>query len=288
VDSAGAGAFRGGVSGENAITPYGTDQINLVASTLTSNHTSSAGLAGGYPGGGSQVLLKRDTRSVEAMLQDRHVPGQWDEVAGDEIVLAPKEAIVLRAGDVFNGVPPGGGGFRDPLERDPELVGLDVRDGYFRRERAQEVFGVVLDPVTSAVEVKATERERLARLTARVKSAGRYAFPKSVRKDWNLKDTRRRFGETLRIDRGKFVCARCDEPLADTGSNVKESLPTDTQELTAAGPWVARRWGGVSPDFHLVEYLCPGCGYCIDRTQRRKSEQGPWNDYRLNDMSEQR
>ena len=84
------------------------------------------------------------------------------------------------------------------------------------------------------------------------------------------------------------MCARCDEQLADIGSNVKELLPTDTQELTAAGPWVARRWGGVSPDFHLVEYLCPGCGYCIDRTQRRKSEQGPWNDYRLNDLSEQR
>jgi N-methylhydantoinase B len=283
VDSAGAGMFRGGVSGENAITPYGTDQINLVASTLSSNHTSSAGLAGGYPGGGSQVLLKRETNSVEEMIRRRHVPARWDDIAGAEAVLAPKEAIVLRAGDVFNGVPPGGGGFLDPLEREPKSVARDVRDGYFTREHAQQVFGVVLDPETLKLDIAATDSERMARLTARIRAGGRQAAPKPVRAAWSDDDGRRRFGDTLRIDRDKFVCARCDEPVADVGSNPKDSLPHQTQELVVAGPWVARRWGGTSPDFMLVEYFCPGCGYCIDRVQRRKTETTAWTDYRLDD-----
>jgi N-methylhydantoinase B len=285
IDSAGAGTYRGGVSGENAITPYGVDQINLVASTLSSNHSSSAGLAGGYPGGGSQVLLKRGTGSVEAMTRDRLVPRSWEEVPGEEIVLPPKQAIVLRAGDVFNGVPPGGGGFLDPLERAPESVERDIRDGYFTAQRAYDVFGVVIDPKTSNLDLKASEQERLSRRTGRVQSAGRYNSPKPVKPDWAGDDPRPRFGETLRVDRDGFVCARCDEPIAASDSNPKESLPTITQELSAAGPWVARRWDGFSPDFHLIEYFCPGCGYCIDRTQRRKNEHKPWNDYQLSELS---
>jgi hypothetical protein len=158
-----------------------------------------------------------------------------------------------------------------------------VRDGYFTREHAQQVFGVVLDPETLKLDIAATDSERMARLTARIRAGGRQAAPKPVRAAWSDDDGRRRFGDTLRIDRDKFVCARCDEPVADVGSNPKDSLPHQTQELVVAGPWVARRWGGTSPDFMLVEYFCPGCGYCIDRVQRRKTETTAWTDYRLDD-----
>jgi N-methylhydantoinase B len=37
-----------------------------------------------------------------------------------------------------------GGGFGDPLERDPERVAADVREGFVMTGRAQEVYGVVL------------------------------------------------------------------------------------------------------------------------------------------------
>ena len=39
---------------------------------------------------------------------------------------------------------PGGGGFYSPLERDPELVRQDVRDGYVSVEAARTEYGVVL------------------------------------------------------------------------------------------------------------------------------------------------
>jgi N-methylhydantoinase B len=42
----------------------------------------------------------------------------------------------------------GGGGWGDPLERDPELVLSDVRDGYVTVEAARERYGVVVDPET--------------------------------------------------------------------------------------------------------------------------------------------
>lgn len=41
---------------------------------------------------------------------------------------------------------PGGGGWGDPLERDPRLVREDVLDEYLSIEGARRDYGVVLDP----------------------------------------------------------------------------------------------------------------------------------------------
>jgi N-methylhydantoinase B len=39
---------------------------------------------------------------------------------------------------------PGGGGFGDPLDRDPQAVLLDVREGYVSPQAADIAYGVVL------------------------------------------------------------------------------------------------------------------------------------------------
>jgi N-methylhydantoinase B len=63
----------------------------------------------------------------------------------------------------------GGGGFGDPLERDPEHVKRDVRDGYVTIEGAARDYGVVVtgdpedDPENLVVDVQATERLRAGR-----------------------------------------------------------------------------------------------------------------------------
>jgi N-methylhydantoinase B len=49
------------------------------------------------------------------------------------------------AGDVVVMRSAGGGGYGDPLERDPERVRADVAAGYVSRERARDGYGVVLD-----------------------------------------------------------------------------------------------------------------------------------------------
>jgi len=40
----------------------------------------------------------------------------------------------------------GGGGYGDPLERDPERVAVDVAEGYVSPEAAHQLYGVVLRP----------------------------------------------------------------------------------------------------------------------------------------------
>ena len=45
----------------------------------------------------------------------------------------------------------GGGGFGNPLERDPEQVLADVRAGYVSVEAAQNEYGVVLHVVDGSI-----------------------------------------------------------------------------------------------------------------------------------------
>ena len=74
----------------------------------------------------------------------------------------PKATVYVDGGvDIVMGLP-GGGGFYDPLERDPEAVRADVRDELVSPERALEDYGVVLDAAFN-VDTDATERTRAAR-----------------------------------------------------------------------------------------------------------------------------
>jgi N-methylhydantoinase B len=60
----------------------------------------------------------------------------------------------------------GGGGYGNPLERDPALVATDVLDGYVSYARARADYGVIVDPASGVVDGPATERERGARPSA--------------------------------------------------------------------------------------------------------------------------
>jgi N-methylhydantoinase B len=54
---------------------------------------------------------------------------------------------------------PGGGGFGDPRERDPELVAADVADGLISRDQAARDYGVALT-AEGRVDSAATARLR--------------------------------------------------------------------------------------------------------------------------------
>jgi N-methylhydantoinase B len=75
--------------------------------------------------------------------------------------------VPIGSGDVFSRPTAGGGGFGDPLERDPALVLEDVADDYVSIERAAKDYGVVLTVVDAeicayAVDKAATEAMRKA------------------------------------------------------------------------------------------------------------------------------
>ena len=68
--------------------------------------------------------------------------------------------LSLESDDVVSYETPGGGGYGDPLKRDPEAVLSDVIDEKVSVERAREVYGVVVDVSTRSVDVQATNAQR--------------------------------------------------------------------------------------------------------------------------------
>ena len=74
--------------------------------------------------------------------------------------------VEIDAGHALESYSTGGGGFGNPLDRDPELVRHDVRRGWVSVDKARETYGVVLDlePELLAVDYLATERLRNKRV----------------------------------------------------------------------------------------------------------------------------
>jgi N-methylhydantoinase B len=134
----------------------------------------SAG-AGAYRGGLAlrrDLELRADCSF--ARYADRHVFRPWgiaggqDGVAGEFILnpgtdreqrLPSKGLSQLTAGDVISLRMPGAGGYGDPLARDAELVARDVRQGKVSREAATASYGVVLN-VEGSVDQEETRRRR--------------------------------------------------------------------------------------------------------------------------------
>jgi N-methylhydantoinase B len=141
-DSCGAGKYRGG---------FGLDMRvrNLVEGKWNFEQTRRGkcppwGVWGGTPGEAGAYLLRLPGEKAFKPMGGAHIP-----------VPIGAEAIV-RTG--------GGGGWGDPLRRDPERVRADVAEGLISARMARERYGVVLDG-SAAIDARRTTalRAKLAR-----------------------------------------------------------------------------------------------------------------------------
>lgn len=73
--------------------------------------------------------------------------------------LEPFGNVSLLEGETIISISCGGGGYGDPLERKVEKVALDVAEGWVSRERALNVYGVVLTD-DGGVDTSASEEQR--------------------------------------------------------------------------------------------------------------------------------
>jgi N-methylhydantoinase B len=141
IDSGGPGKWRGGV-GMHTI--YRLDGEKTIVSTWGDGVAEEArafGLFGGMRGSINRLEIQTPDGAVR--------------VANAKDFFGP-----LPQGSVYQQWIGGGGGYGNPLERPVETVREDVRNGYVSIESAARDYGVVLDPVTLAVDEAATARRR--------------------------------------------------------------------------------------------------------------------------------
>ena len=87
-------------------------------------------------------------------------PGTKSKFLINDVPKDPGALNFASPGDIITFYNPGGGGYGDPLERDPEMVDSDVINGYVSLEKAREDYGVVIDPKTMKLDLKATQELR--------------------------------------------------------------------------------------------------------------------------------
>ena len=158
--SAGPGKFRGGAGGESALTVHNAPEgkIKGVALGVAGLRNSGQGLFGGYPGAPSLLMLLEDT-NVERAFAEGNAPGNLEELSGNRRLL-PYCEFDLRGNDVLYMRMSSGGGYGDPLEREPQAILRDVEDGIISLEDAASVYGVVMNEKDSLIDISATERVR--------------------------------------------------------------------------------------------------------------------------------
>ena len=122
----------------------------------------AGGYGGGYPGGGGEQSILRETDVRVALAQ-----GAPLQARDTELLELTAQGLVIRAGDVFRQRIAGGGGYGDPLLRDPEAVAADLRDGYITALGAHDAYGVRVDD-DGAVDEAATRELRRALRAARL------------------------------------------------------------------------------------------------------------------------
>ena len=159
-DGAGPGRYRGGVGAETALTVYDAPEggIKGVALGVAGLRNSGQGIFGGLSGAPSLLVLKEGTAVWDTIRGKRH-PVDVEAMGGTSEML-PYCDFDLRTDDVLYMRMASGGGYGDPLDRDPEAVLRDVVDGIVSVEAARDIYGVALEQTGTRVDVAATEELR--------------------------------------------------------------------------------------------------------------------------------
>ncbi|MBC8453399.1 MAG: hydantoinase B/oxoprolinase family protein, partial [Chloroflexi bacterium] len=139
-DSEGPGKFRGGL-GMRRDYHFPDDPATF---TVLSDRDIQGpqGIFGGLAGRKAYYILN---------------PDDPDQQASE---LTSKCVVELKPGDTVSFQTPGGGGYGPPTERDPNAVLKDVIGGKINHQRASDLYGVVIDPQTNAIDENATAEAR--------------------------------------------------------------------------------------------------------------------------------
>ncbi|MBI4528253.1 MAG: hydantoinase B/oxoprolinase family protein [Deltaproteobacteria bacterium] len=160
VDGGGAGKFRGGAGAETAHILHKAPEgkITGVAYGVTGSGNSGQGIFGGWAGAPSVLTLWEDT-NVERLIAANKAPVNMAEINGRARELGCCD-FELTKNDVLYMRVAMGGGYGDPLERAPDAVLKDIRDGLVSREAAYAIYGVALTDGGQQVDLEATEERR--------------------------------------------------------------------------------------------------------------------------------
>jgi len=182
-DAQGFGKYRGGMGYEIAVAARGTPLWGFATVSSGSKFPAIPGLFGGY---GCPTYPLAKIRGVNVFEQMEEAPETWsfdyETLMNSRPFAGARYSThhmgmgfeLAEEGEVYMICQGAGGGYGDVLERDPEAVMADVEAGYLTSEAAREIYFVVHDPATLAVDTAGTEAARAAERQARLRRGRPY------------------------------------------------------------------------------------------------------------------
>jgi N-methylhydantoinase B len=183
------------------------------------------------------------------------------EVTGTpELLQLRQENFIQHPTDVYAVRWTGGGGFGDPLDRDPADIERDLEDYAITAAAACSIYGAIV-PDGHTVDIPATAAYRAEVRAARVRK--------------HQKPARKRDGALLfeatvalharRDAAGAFwSCAKCGTELGATAANYKDACIREDHPVSDSNPLIGDPARFIDDAVTFRQFCCPGCGTQID------------------------
>jgi N-methylhydantoinase B len=266
TDGPGAGKYRGGLGSFRVTMVYGSQDFTNDYKPYGGIPQGAYGLFGGYPVG-CGVFRALFTPASDFMDRVRagDYPTRTEQITEDGwgqvyIPEGTPERLSLPEFTVMSDFTASGGGFGDPLDRDPEKVARDVRIHATSERTAREIYGVVLTAEDFAVDARETSARRQEIRDARLKEGEllRQSPFTNNTKDWQSTLRMHEYLEIASDGHEQVIrCTRCGYLFCDPQENYKKYslrrvMPLEEiagRSLPSGEDYLGR--------YHM--YVCPGC-----------------------------
>ena len=262
-DGSGFGQYRGGLGSHRVYLIYGSKDCSVDYKPYGGVAQGGFGLAGGYPtgNGATRVIIEAGLAMLDRVTKGEQPTaaamreGRWGK---STLPAGVPERIPLPEGSLLVDYVAGGGGFGDPIDRDPQAVLKDFGRGWVSRDVAENIYGVILQANGRGIDEGATEIRRQEIRVERKRQS--QLSPDGAERTENGWRALLKFHGALEIatdGKRKMVrCSRCGHLFCDADENYKlhalhrvTHLSEVMPPLPSGDPYIG--------EYHI--YACPGC-----------------------------
>ncbi|MBL4782525.1 MAG: hydantoinase B/oxoprolinase family protein [Porticoccaceae bacterium] len=180
VDNCGFGKQRGGHGYQQIVTHKDTQAWGYMVNTIGAKFPSTYGIFGGYAPGCYPLCKVKGVNVFDVMKDNRELMRfTIDDIMNEQPFPdatysshhAGLQFELAEQGELYMITQGGGGGYGDVLERDPADIASDWADGIVSKKTIENIYFVVMDYETGALDKEATDKARAAERVARLARA---------------------------------------------------------------------------------------------------------------------
>jgi len=277
----GHGRYRGGAGLVTAWVGHGTSTQSVSAIGIARDLPVQVGLSGGHWGQTGLFYANQDC-GIARLLAAGELPSSTAQLrAAVGLKDVPPKTVGVRLGedDIWVMSMYGGGGYGDPLRREPELVRKDFEDGAVSAQVVREVYGVVLGD--RQVDHAATQRRRAEIRRDRLRQARPPLAPRDYRVRLEAVTDVMEIGDGVRLvgvaAQSFLVCADCGQTLAPGDGNYKHGAGCLELSLNSIDPEAFPPAADVDDAVVYRMFLCPQCGLALENELTRVGDAPVWD-----------